>query len=113
MTKKADLDLYDGGPKPKSYRLAHNQVVHTPKFPHGMNGFRRFWIPPQWISSGQWSKCPCGWRPTSGTHYAHREHVRWWQQQIKKRGSVEAVHAFIVRGLHRRHRMFERRMAGH
>jgi hypothetical protein len=27
-----------GGRKPKSYRLAHNHIIHTPDFPHGLNG---------------------------------------------------------------------------
>jgi len=59
MKKKELRQLY-GGRKPKSYLPAHNHVIHTPGFGHGLNGFRRFWIPPQWIARG-WSKCPCGW----------------------------------------------------
>jgi hypothetical protein len=48
-----------GGRKPKSYRLAHNHIMHDDTTPHGERGFRRFWIPPQWIGDG-WEKCPCG-----------------------------------------------------
>jgi hypothetical protein len=66
---RKELHQYYGGPKPKSYRLAHNHVL--------FNGFRRFWIPPQWIGHG-WSKCPCGWRPDLGTHYARSDHVKSW-----------------------------------
>jgi hypothetical protein len=43
---------YDGERKPKSYRLAHNHIIHTPEFENGENVFRRFWIPPQWIGKG-------------------------------------------------------------
>jgi hypothetical protein len=84
-----------GGKKPKSYLLAHNHIIHTPDFPLGANGFRRFWIPPQWIRQG-WSKCPCGWRPDLGTHYANSDHVAWWKEEIKKRGSLDAVHRHIL-----------------
>jgi len=92
-----------GGRKPKSYRPAHNQVIHTPQFWHGANGFRRFWIPPQWVGHG-WSKCPCGWmshRPEWKTHYALTDHVKWWKSEIKKRGSLEAVYRHIIRRLQR------------
>jgi hypothetical protein len=99
MTKELH-QIYGGGRKPKSYRLAHNHVSHVPGFPHGQNGFRRFWIPPQWIGHG-WSKCPCGWRPE--THYAINEHVRWWKSETKKRGSLEAVYRHILRRLSARH----------
>jgi hypothetical protein len=89
---------YDGERKPKSYRLAHNFITHTPEFLNGDNGFRRFWIPPQWIGKG-WSKCPCGWWPELGVHYAVTPHVKWWQSEIKKRGSLKAVHRHIRRRL--------------
>jgi hypothetical protein len=78
-----------GGRKPKSYPPAHNHIIHTPDFPHGMNGFRRFWIPPEWVGQG-WSKCPCGWRghdPKWQVHYARSDHVGWWKEEIRKRGS--------------------------
>ena len=66
--KKELRQLY-GGRKPKGYLLAHNHITHTPDFPLGANGFRRFWIPPQWVGQG-WSECPCGWRPDHVTHSA-------------------------------------------
>jgi hypothetical protein len=90
-----------GGPKPKSYRPAHNHIIHTPVTGHGVRGFRRFWIPPSWIASGDWVRCPCGWRPDLGTHYAGAGHVKWWQEQIKKRGSLQAVYKAINRRLKR------------
>jgi hypothetical protein len=49
-----------GGRKPKSYRLAHNRVSE--------NGFRRFWIPPQWVKSGKWVRCRCGFIPDPHFH---------------------------------------------
>jgi hypothetical protein len=61
--------LLYGGRKPKSYRLAHNHISHATDTRHGHNGFRRFWIPPQWIGHG-WTECNCGWRTDLGTHYA-------------------------------------------
>ena len=59
-----------GGRRPKTYLPAHNHVAHVPGFGHGTNGFRRFWIPPEWVGRG-WAKCPCGWRAYSwgDTHY--------------------------------------------
>jgi hypothetical protein len=35
---------------------------------------------------------PCGWRPELGKHYAKAVHVQWWREQIKERGSLEAVY---------------------
>jgi len=84
-----------GGRKPKSYRLAHNHIMHDDTTPHGERGFRRFWIPPQWIGDG-WEKCPCGW--SGKTHYAVEEHVAHWRRQIKKLGSLEAAY----RDVHKR-----------
>jgi len=99
-----------GGRKPKTYRPAHNHVIHTPGFYHGTNGFRRFWIPPQWVGHG-WSKCPCGWnshRPEWKVHFAITEHVQWWKREIKKRGGLGAVHLHVIERLaaddHRRGR---------
>jgi hypothetical protein len=89
--------LYSGR-KPKTYRRAHNHVMQTPGFCHGLNGFRRFWIRPQWIGHG-WSKCPCGWRSDLGTHYAHSDYVGWWKEEIKKRGNLDAVYRHIIRRL--------------
>jgi hypothetical protein len=65
MTK--DRKQLYGGKIPKDYRLAHNHIAHTVNMPHGLNGFRRFWIPPEW----NWVKCKCGWRPDLGPHYRH------------------------------------------
>jgi hypothetical protein len=73
MTKKKELRQLYGGRKPKSYRLAHNHIMHTNATSHGDRGFRRFWIPPQWIGDG-WEKCPCGWH-NGDEHYAVKEHV--------------------------------------
>ena len=109
MAKIKELRQLYGGRKPKSYLPAHNQVMHTPEFTHGLNGFRRFWIPPQWVGHG-WSKCPCGWmshRPEWKTHYSHTDHVKW-KTEIKKRGSLEAVHRYIMRRLNRNTNNFYR-----
>src|SRR5262249_49822062 len=100
MAKKGLRQLY-GGRKPKSYRPAYNHVMHTPGFGHGTNGFRRFWIPPQWVGRG-WSKCPCGWRggdPKWKVHYAGSDHVKWWKSEIKKRGNLDAVHRHVIERL--------------
>jgi hypothetical protein len=86
-----------GGRKPKSYRLAHNHVMHTNQTFHGERGFRRFWIPPQWVGHG-WSKCPCGWH-NGDTHYAADEHVKQWHKNIAKFGSLEAVYDDINKQL--------------
>jgi|SRR6516162_18495 hypothetical protein len=98
---RKELSQYYGGPIPKGYRPAHNHIIHTPEFCHGQNGFRRFWIPPQWVGHG-WAECPCGWmshRPEWKTHYARRDHVGWWKSEIRKRGSLDAVHSHIIRRL--------------
>jgi hypothetical protein len=86
-----------GGRKPKSYRLAHNHIMHTDCTGHGERGFRRFWIPPQWIRDGRWEKCPCGW--SGKTHYANKEHVAHWRKQIKKFGSLEATYQDVRKRL--------------
>jgi hypothetical protein len=93
MSKQKELRQLYGGRRPKSYRLAHNHIMHTADTPHGERGFRRFWIPPQWIGNG-WEKCPCGWH-NGDTHYAWKEHVAHWHTRIKKLGSLEAVYAEI------------------
>jgi hypothetical protein len=87
-----------GGRKPKDYLPAHNHVTHTAEFFHGQNGFRRFWIPPEWVEGGEWSECPCGWRghdPKWRTHYAVRRHAAHWKAALKKHGSLEAVYRQI------------------
>ena len=97
MAEKELCQLY-GGRKPKSFRPAHNHIIHTPDFTHGKNGFRRFWIPPLWVGRG-WSRCPCGWmghRPEWRIHYAASDHVDWWKSEIKKRGSLEAVYRHVI-----------------
>jgi hypothetical protein len=66
MAKKPSL-IY-GGRRPKGFLLAHNSVAHDKDTPHGECGFRRFWIPPQWVAGNGWVKCPCGWRGVE--HYA-------------------------------------------
>src|SRR5262249_28894515 len=66
MTKK--LRQVYGDRRPKGYLLAHNTDL-------GGNGFRIFWIPPQWITH-EWSECPCGWRPDLGPHYARADLVK-------------------------------------
>jgi len=37
------------------------------------------------------------WRPELGKHYAKAGHVQWWREQIKERGSLEAVYREIRR----------------
>jgi hypothetical protein len=93
---KKELTQYYGGRKPRSYLPAHNHIAHAPWFAHGLNGFRRFWIPPQWVADGSFTKCPCGWnshRPEWKTHYAVRCHAKHWRDLIKKHGSVKAAQA--------------------
>ena len=45
----------------------------------------------------EWEVCPCGWRPELGKHYAKAGHVQWWREQIKERGSLEAVYREVRR----------------
>jgi hypothetical protein len=97
MTKQKELRQLHGGRKPKDYLLAHNHIMHTAHTTHGERGFRRFWIPPQWVGKG-WSKCPCGWH-NGDTHYAIDEHVAIWHERIEKLGSLEAAYGEINRQL--------------
>jgi hypothetical protein len=97
MTKKKELRQLYGGGKPKSYRLADNHIMHTNATSHGDRGFRRFWIPPQWIGDG-WEKCPCTWH-NGDEHYAVKEHVDHWKKQIKKLENLDAVYRDINRRL--------------
>jgi hypothetical protein len=64
---------YWGGRHPKDYLLAHNPVqpIHVEQ-PHGWNGFRVMWIPPEWRDrkNNPWRVCKCGWRPDRGKHYS-------------------------------------------
>jgi hypothetical protein len=88
-----------GGRIPAEYLPAHNHVMHTAKFPHGLNGFRRFWVPPEYVEAGGWTICPCGWRSHerrwAEPHYAFATHVEWWENAIKEHGSLEAVYRDI------------------
>ena len=43
-----------------------------------------------------------------GKHYAKADHVQWWREQIKERGSLEAVY----REVHRRQREYRDRDVG-
>jgi len=98
-TGKRELHQLYGGRKPKSYLLAHNHVMHTNETHHGERGFRRFWIPPQWVGRG-WSKCPCGWH-RGDVHYAVTDHVKLWRERIKRLGSLKAAYREINRKLGR------------
>jgi hypothetical protein len=64
---------YWGRRHPKHWLLAHNPVqpVHVAQ-PHGANGFRVMWIPPERtaLKERPWRVCKCGWRPDLGTHYS-------------------------------------------
>jgi len=42
-------------------------------------------------------KSACGWRPELRKHYAKASHVQWWREQIKERGSLEAVYREVRR----------------
>ena len=68
MTKPRGL--IHGRRGPAGYRLAHNFVKATSADQiSGAQGFRRFWIPPEWIEKGEWVACDCGWRADLGPHY--------------------------------------------
>jgi hypothetical protein len=95
MTKRAKkAQIYDAN-APEGYLLAHNWVDHTPDTRHGTDGFRRFWIPPQWVGDS-YQKCPCGWH-NADPHYADKTHVVWWHEQIEKLGTLQAVYDDINR----------------
>jgi hypothetical protein len=102
MAKSKERKQIYGGRRPKDYVQAHNHVMHTALFTHGTNGFRRFWIPPEWVKSGEWAECPCGWGgPKWKLHYAWKEHSRIWKRQIKEHGSLEGAYRDIERRLHK------------
>jgi hypothetical protein len=113
--KQKELRQLYGGRKPKSYKLAHNHIMHVGDTFHGERGFRRFWIPPQWIGDG-WEKCPCGWH-NGDTHYALSEHVKNWRKRIKKHGGLEGAYHSINKELaayfKRTHPKAFRLMQGH
>jgi hypothetical protein len=103
---KERRQLY-GGRKPKDYLPAHNHITHTDCTVHGERGFRRFWIPPEWVKSGEWAECPCGWRAAGlkwnepKKHYAWTEHAQAWKARIKKHGSLQAAYRDINKHLAR------------
>jgi hypothetical protein len=107
MSKEEERRQSYGGRKPDDYLPAHNHVTHADCTGHGERGFRRFWIPPEWVGKkGGWSKCPCGWHPPRSqakweTHYAVTEHVQHWKARIKKHGSLEAAYRNIYKHLAR------------
>jgi hypothetical protein len=75
--------------------LCHNHVLHTAATANGVHGFHWFTVcaPVEWDPGSQdWEVCPCGWRPELGKHYAKADHVQWWRDQIKERGSLGAVY---------------------
>lgn len=75
-----------------------------------MHGFRWFTVgaPAGWDpATDEWEICPCGWRPEL-KHYAKADHVQWWREQIKERGSLEAVY----REVRRRQREYGDRAVG-
>ena len=72
--------------------------LHTAATANGVHGFRWFTVcaPVGWNpASDEWEVCPCGWRRELGKHYAKAGHVQWWREQIKERGSLEAVYRDI------------------
>jgi hypothetical protein len=71
--------------------LAHNHVMHTRDMLHGANGFRWFSM----ILGPGWAKCPCGWRPDLGEHYAAGSHVRIWRQLKKKYRTQAAIDRYV------------------
>jgi hypothetical protein len=73
--------------------LAHNHVLHTRWMPHGEKRFRWFSI----IPGPGWKKCPCGWRPDLGEHYAWSEHVAFWREMKKKYRTQGALDRHIQR----------------
>src|SRR5262249_4020793 len=75
--------------------LCHNHVLHTAATVNGVHGFHWFTVsaPAGWDpASEEWEVCPCGWRPELGKHYAKAGHAQWWREQIKQRGSLNAVY---------------------
>jgi hypothetical protein len=75
--------------------LCHNHVIHTAATANGVHGFHWFTVcaPAGWNpANDQRELCPCGWRRELGEHYAKADHVQWWREQIKARGSLEAVY---------------------
>ena len=85
-------------PRPVTSSPITEHVLHTAVTANGVHGFRWFTLcaPAGWDpASEEWEVCPCGWRPELGKHYAKAGHVQWWREQIKERGSLEAVYREI------------------
>ena len=96
QAEPGDILRYHRRPKTRGEWLAHNHVIHTSNFHHGMNGFRWFSIK----AGGDWEQCPCGWRSELGPHYAKPDHVKWTRGVLKKvGGSQEAFDRHVVRRL--------------
>ena len=71
MTRKQPLaapGVSYAATRPSGWLLAHNSIRPTVDTRGGVNGFRRFWVPPD----PKWKLCDCGWRPDLGPHYARR-----------------------------------------
>lgn len=86
---------YHRRPRHKGEILCHNHIVHTNDMPHGLNGFRWFIC----RAGGHWVKCPCGWRPDLGVHYANAGHVEWTRKMLKELGSQEAFNRWVIERL--------------
>ena len=82
-------------PRRKGEILCHNHVLHTAATANGVYGFHWFTVcaPTGWDPAREeWGVCPCGWRPELGKHYAKADHVQWWREQMKQRGSLQAIY---------------------
>ena len=66
---------YFGSKRLPGWVLCHNHVTHTPAFKYGENGFRVFYMPSIKTVAEGWLRCPCGWRPDLGVHYANPDYV--------------------------------------
>jgi hypothetical protein len=98
MTKKRDsrapgaIVAYHRRPRHRGEILCHNHVVHPSSMPHGVNGFRWFTC----RAGGEWERCPCGWRPDLGPHYASPDHVAWTREMLKKLGGQDAFDRYCA-----------------
>lgn len=75
-----DILRYRSRSRNKGEILCHNHVLHNETMPHGANGFRYFVA----RRGGKWKRCPCGWRPELGPHYAIPEHVEYQRKRIAR-----------------------------
>jgi hypothetical protein len=62
--------------------LGHNHIQHNEHTPIGYNGFRAFFFYRE--DRPHFVECPCGWRPELGEHYAHKEHVEFYNTPEKR-----------------------------